>query len=73
MTMKQWIWAALAVGLLAIPFEDASARGGRRGGGISTGSRKSRRSGKKNQKKMIERMQDQNRLAVLADAARDRR
>ena len=71
--MKKWIWTALAVGLLAIPFEDAAARGGRRGGYSKAGSRPSRSTGKKGQKKLIERLQDQNREALLSDAARDRR
>ena len=72
--MKTWMLAALVAGFLAIPFEDALARGGggRRGGFTGGGPRASRRTTKKNEKKLVERLQEQNRDAVLADALRDR-
>ena len=75
--MKKWILAAMALALLPTPFEEASARGGRSGrsggGSVRSAARSSRRSSSKNRKKMVERLHEQNRDAVLADAARDRR
>jgi hypothetical protein len=79
--MKNWIPAAMALALLAIPFEAASARGGRGGGGgragragpsISTGPRARRGNNKKDQARMRERIQAENRDALLRDAERDR-
>ena len=72
--MKKWMLAALVLGALALPLEEALARGGRggRGRSISNGPRNARRSSKKGRSKMIERSQDQNRGALLSDAARDR-